>query len=350
MREPWVDDLARQLAGTRNRRGAIQVILGLLVGGVAADRGSVSGAAFQLECDSSWETYCTEYSGAEQCIDFSSDSQHCGFCGNDCPDGTQCAAGSCTGSADGQPLAGLVSASAQCVEGPRPSNGDELLDVVITNNSDHPVTVVHVGSLLGPAQPSFSSFVVEAGADWNGLVPRFVPDGIALHGAVITTDAGALALPCGYTDIPFSTRPVDPGDIEETAAIMARTLSILEMFSTPEFDALFTLLHPDVRELVSYTQLACWYREYVRTNGPAAEAVVTSIQIAPWTWGGNGVRYESAAEVAYRQLSFTDEGGGESPRGTEEREATIHLVQADGIWRWFFGTDPAWLAQLPETC
>jgi hypothetical protein len=33
-----------------------------------------------------------------------------------------------------------------------------------------------------------------------------------------------------------------------------------------------------------------------------------------------------------------------------DREATIHLVHESGIWRWFFGTDTEWLAQLPETC
>ena len=116
------------------------------------------------------------------------------------------------------------------------------------------------------------------------------------------------------------------------------------------FDALYTLLHPDVRELVSYQQLTCWYREYVRTERPAGEATVSEVQLGPWTWPGNGTRYEDAAEVTYRQPFYANEGGGDEPPPKEEREATIHLVQADGLWRWFFGTDREWLAALPETC
>ena len=286
--------------------------------------------------------------GAEKCIDFSSDSLNCGFCRNACPDGTRCADYHCTGTVDGQPPAGLLSASVQCVDGPQEWSRDELLDIAVANNTDQPVTVIHISSLLGPALPSYPGFTVEAGEAWSGLAPRTFPDGIATQGAVITTDAGALVLPCGYTDIPFSTEPLALDDLEETAAIMARALSILESTGMA-FDALYTLLHPDARELVSYSQLTCWYLNYVRTELPVGEATVTAVRIAPWTWGGNGTRYEEAAEVTYRQPFYVPKEG-EELRETEEREATIHLVQQGGIWRWFFGTDPTRITALPEMC
>jgi hypothetical protein len=344
----WVDDAARRLAEARSRRGLFRALLGLVLFRSTVGRGRVAGAEAQLECSSGWETYCTDLLDAEECIDFSSDSANCGFCRNACPGNTHCADFLCTGTVDGQPPAGLLSASVQCVDGPQEWPRDELLDVIVTNNSGQAVIVAHISSLLGPAQPSYPGFEVGAGEAWQGLVPRTFPDGIATQGAVITTDTGTLVLPCGYTDIPFSTRPVSLDDPNETAAIMARTLSVLESTGTA-FDALHTLLHPDARELVSYNQLTCWYLNYVRTEHPAGEATVTAVRIAPWTWGGNGVRYEDAAEVTYRQPFYVPKEG-EELRETEEREATIHLVQHNGIWRWFFGTDPEWLAALPETC
>jgi hypothetical protein len=152
---------------------------------------------------------------------------------------------------------------------------------------------------------------------------------------------------CGYTDIPFITDAFNPTDSSVSAGIVTQSLSILESAAVQAFDALFTLLHPDVKERLSYGQLECWYKEYVRTQLPAGEATVTALRIGPWTWSVNGRRYEETAEVTYRQSFYVPNGGlGE----TEKREATIHLVQSDGIWRWFFGTDPTWLVQLPETC
>lgn len=77
---------------------------------------------------------------------------------------------------------------------------------------------------------------------------------------------------------------------------------------------------------------------------------MTDIQIAPWTWPATGQTYEEAAEVTYRQPFLVKDPPDGAPPPTEEREAVLHLVQADGILRWFFGTDRDWLAQLPESC
>jgi hypothetical protein len=77
---------------------------------------------------------------------------------------------------------------------------------------------------------------------------------------------------------------------------------------------------------------------------------VTDVQIAPWTWPVTGQTYEQTAEVTYRQPFLVNDQPDGVPPPTEDREAVLHLVQADGIWRWFFGTDPAWLPALPETC
>ena len=349
MNEPQVDVLARRLANTGSRRGIVRSLAGLLLSGSALTRVPGVSTAQVLECNSGWETYCTETTGAEQCIDFSNDSGNCGICRNVCPDGTRCVDRLCNGSEAGRAPAGMLSASAQCVDGPRTWPNDELLEVGITNNTGRPVTLVHVSSMTGPDQPTFGGIEIPEGTAWQGLFSREVPDGIATHGAVVTTDAGALRLPCGYTDIPFSAQPVAGDDLEGSAAIMARTLSILEASGTA-LDALFALLHPDVRELVSFNQVICWYIGYVRAERPAGEATVTGVRIGPWTWDGNRVEYAEAAEVSYRQPFYSGDPVENGPPPTEEREATIHLVQADGIWRWFFGPDPEWLSQLPETC
>jgi hypothetical protein len=58
-----------------------------------------------------------------------------------------------------------------------------------------------------------------------------------------------------------------------------------------------------------------------------------------------GKHYAESAEVTYRQPYWI-----EGTQKKEEREATLHLVRANGAWRWFLGTDPAWINQLPESC
>jgi hypothetical protein len=71
---------------------------------------------------------------------------------------------------------------------------------------------------------------------------------------------------------------------------------------------------------------------------------VAGVAFGPWTWGGNGKTYEAAAEVAFQQTFFVD------GVPTEELPSTEHLVLQDGIWRWFLGADPAFLAGLPASC
>src|SRR5687768_10824510 len=179
MSEPWMDDLARMMVGTRSRRRVLRAVIGLLLGGTLVSPNRSSAARAQIECEFGWQTFCTQQAGAEQCIDFSSDSDNCGYCGRVCPERTGCIEGSCSGTIDGKPPVGVLSATALCVEGPRQWPGDELLEVAITNDLEHPVMVAHIGSMTGPAQPSFAPFAVSSGEAWRGYVPRTVPDGIA---------------------------------------------------------------------------------------------------------------------------------------------------------------------------
>jgi hypothetical protein len=127
---------------------------------------------------------------------------------------------------------------------------DQFNEVTIGNGAGYPVPVVHIGSLTGPEQPGIPEFTLAPGETYRGLLARAIPDGEAVHGAIVTTDQGVLRLPCGDTGIPVRPRLVPPDDLEESAAAMARTLSLLESYW--QFDALYALLHPDARQ-VSHT-------------------------------------------------------------------------------------------------
>ncbi len=217
-----------------------------------------------------------------------------------------------------RPPADVLWASAECREGPRPAGvfHDEFNEITIGNGAESPVRVAHIGSLTGPDQPGIPEFTLAPGETYRGLLARAIPDGEAIHGAVVTSDQGVLRLPCGDTGVPIRAQLIPPDDLEEQAATMARTLSLLESYW--QFDALFALLHPDVRQVISYNPFACWYFNYVRTERPAGEATVTAVRIGPWTWPVTGKRYAEAAAVTYRQPYWV-----EGAQETEEREATL---------------------------
>ena len=70
-------------------------------------------------------------------------------------------------------------------------------------------------------------------------------------------------------------------------------------------------------------------REDTREDG------VRSVEFAPWTWGVTGTTYPRVATIAYEQ-TFAE---------TTAVQGTTHLVQDEaGLWRWFFGSDAAFVA------
>ena len=62
---------------------------------------------------------------------------------------------------------------------------------------------------------------------------------------------------------------------------------------------------------------------------------VDDVQLGEWTWDVTGKVYPSAAEVMFRQR-FAD---------GQEIQGVTHLVRDNGVWRWFFGGNRAFVEE-----
>jgi hypothetical protein len=182
---------------------------------------------------------------------------------------------------------------------------------------------------------------IENGASASLTLPTRVVMGTKVYGALVVTSAGRVTPPCGGSArIDLGPRPASDADRRaEWPAIAVRTISNLEALGA--FDALYGLLHADAKQLVTPEQVTCWYAGYL-AGTTTAEATVLSVTFGPWTWGGNGRTYDAAA-ADYRQPYWAN-------HVEDDREDVEHLVLSRGMWRWFLGTDPAWLAALPDVC
>lgn len=123
----------------------------------------------------------------------------------------------------------------------------------------------------------------------------------------------------------------------EPAAATAVYLSQLEM--TGELDLLYAWLHPDAQAVVPALALAGWYEAEWLPRGPGP-LLVDDVRFVNWVWPVTGELYPNTAEITYHQV-FAD--------GTVVQD-TVHLVQVpEGAWRWFFGRDAAFVADVIAT-
>jgi hypothetical protein len=121
-----------------------------------------------------------------------------------------------------------------------------------------------------------------------------------------------------------------PPDLEQAAAT-AVYLSQLE--AAGDLDTLYAWLHPEAQAVVPKPAVVGWYTNDLLPWGPEPISV-TSADFAEWTWQVTGASYPRTAEIAYEQR-FAD--------GSVESDV-IRLVQADqGVWRWFFGRNRAFV-------
>ena len=70
---------------------------------------------------------------------------------------------------------------------------------------------------------------------------------------------------------------------------------------------------------------------------------MTDVSFGPWTWGVTGKAYPEAATVTETQQIGTI-------TSTQAETSTGHLVEADGLWGWFFGSTQEGLAAQPTDC
>ncbi len=167
------------------------------------------------------------------------------------------------------------------------------------------------------------------------------------------TSAGAFLASCSDTEpqtytYEETTTPVKESDeAAESAEIAALTIGQLESWRA--YPALYTLIHPDVREKISFKQITCWYVE--RYGPPVTDTVqtifsteVSEVAFADWTWKVTGTEFKDSAEITYSQIS------GIAPDKGEPVEAEMHLVREEGLWRWFFGSSAEGVAGLSDSC
>lgn len=144
------------------------------------------------------------------------------------------------------------------------------------------------------------------------------------------------ALAAAHAPSPLPAQAVAPAATDAVAAAdVARELSRLE--AERDFEAIYDLLHPDARAAVPRAALVGWY-EADLAGKRTAELSVTDVAFVSWTWGVTGKTYARTAEVSFVQPYWTDGVRTEVP-------GVLHLVAADGGWRWFFGASQAFLDQ-----
>src|SRR5829696_5339212 len=106
-----------------------------------------------------------------------------------------------------------------------------------------------------------------------------------------------------------------------------------------KFNALYDRIHPDAQAIVPRAAAVGAFTE-IYAAAQAGRAEVRDVQIGQWTWGVTDQTYDAAAQVRFVQ-PFVDENGQE--RLLEDR---MYLVESDGEWRWFFGSNPEFVEEV----
>jgi hypothetical protein len=133
----------------------------------------------------------------------------------------------------------------------------------------------------------------------------------------------------GQCPQPWSPIQQNSSELEKAAAI---AVHLTELEVAEDHDRLYAWMHPDSQAVVPQAAMEGWYREAFAQR-PPVWMTVDDVRIGEWTWEVTGKVYPSAAEVAYRQR-FAD---------GEEIEGVTHLIRDNGVWRWFFGRDRAFV-------
>lgn len=260
-----------------------------------------------------------------------------------------------------------VTASVACARVIGEASGLPKIEATIKNRTGAPLRIGYLrafgtaqnleGGVTGLAMSASATeetITVEDGqtrrlpVEWGGVALKR-SDAIV---ALIVTNAGLLLPGCGEQEPRTLTLPADAPADDQAATAEAVTRgaeTIGQLESLRAYPALYALMHPDGRAAVSVEAMSCWYLGQfgppVTPDTPAIiSTTVESVRIVDWTWGVNGKVYPGAAEVKQSQEI------GVPPKGGEVQTATIHLVEEDGIWRWFFGSTPDGVAGLTESC
>lgn len=130
--------------------------------------------------------------------------------------------------------------------------------------------------------------------------------------------------------------PADPA----AAAAAEAARAYLVLAAAGEFNALYDRIHPDAQAVVPRVVALRSFEEIYGQLRPGA-ATITGVELGEWTWGVTEQTYPDAARVSYAQ-PFVDPATGEQRISNTQ----MYLVPFEGEWRWFFGSDRAFLAEV----
>lgn len=142
---------------------------------------------------------------------------------------------------------------------------------------------------------------------------------------------------------PTPAAPATPPDLQSDAqAADAAQAAAAELFGfavAGDFNALYDRIHPDAQAVVPRAAGIQILAEVYAIARPG-EAEIIGAEIGSWTWPVTETTYPDAAQITFRQ-PFVDEDGEQ-----QVLEDAMYLVQHQGAWRWFLGSDRAYLARV----
>jgi hypothetical protein len=260
-----------------------------------------------------------------------------------------------------------VSVGATCVRDISSESLFPTVEVTIENESGLTLSISYLHSFGSPPDSARTLTGLKM-EDPGDLPVETIPDGETVtHEAtwgggdltrsdtvsvLAVTSAGVFLSSCNdeepHTYVYEGDTPIVEGEEAEESATIA-ALAIGQLESWRAYPALYSLIHPEARERISFEQITCWYVE--RYGPPVTDDVqtifsteVSKVVWADWTWNVSGTLFEESAEITYSQSS------GFSPEESESVEAVMHLVREDGLWRWFFGSSAEGVAAMSSSC
>jgi len=142
---------------------------------------------------------------------------------------------------------------------------------------------------------------------------------------------------------PTPANPSTPPDLQSDAqaaeAAEGAAEEIFRFAVAGEFNALYDRIRPDAQVKVPRSA-GIRILEEVYSLAQPGEAKITGVAIGSWTWPVTEKTYPNAAQISFRQ-PFVDDQGQE-----QVLEDKMYLVQHEGAWRWFLGSDRAYLAEV----
>lgn len=144
----------------------------------------------------------------------------------------------------------------------------------------------------------------------------------------------AFVLGIAVDSFPVSAQTANDAQDAMDAAFLYSYLESIGDYNT-EYD----YIHPDARAIIPRAAVTGWFMDNYWPRQPQP-AVITGIRFVAWTWAVTGQTYPYTAEVYFTQI-FWDGGA-----NTVVNDVVRLVQDRNGVWRWFFGRSPEFVAQV----